>query len=33
MTQLIGRLWKDQAGQDLTEYALFLVMITLAAVT
>jgi pilus assembly protein Flp/PilA len=32
MKQLLARLWKDQDGQDLTEYALLLVLLTLAAV-
>ena len=27
------RLWKDEEGQDLTEYALLLVLIALAAIT
>jgi Flp pilus assembly pilin Flp len=27
------RLWKEEEGQDLTEYALLLVLIALAAVT
>lgn len=26
------RLWKEEEGQDLTEYALLLVLLTLAAV-
>ncbi len=26
------RLWKDESGQDLTEYALLLVLLSLAAV-
>jgi pilus assembly protein Flp/PilA len=29
---LLVRLWKDQEGQDLTEYALLLVLLSLAAV-
>lgn len=33
MKQLIVRLWREEAGQDLTEYALLLVLLTLAAVT
>jgi len=32
MKQLLRRLWRDQAGQNLTEYALLLVLIALAAV-
>jgi pilus assembly protein Flp/PilA len=31
--QLLIRLWKDEEGQDLTEYALLLVLLSLAAVT
>jgi Flp pilus assembly pilin Flp len=27
------RLWKEEEGQDLTEYALLLVLIALAAIT
>jgi pilus assembly protein Flp/PilA len=27
------RLWKEEEGQDLTEYALLLVLLALAAVT
>jgi pilus assembly protein Flp/PilA len=33
MKDLMIRLWKDQSGQDLTEYALLLVLVALAAVT
>ena len=33
MKQLLMRLWKDESGQDLTEYALLLVLIALAAIT
>jgi len=29
MTKLLTRLYKDEEGQDLTEYALLLVMIAL----
>jgi pilus assembly protein Flp/PilA len=29
---LLKRLWKDEEGQDLTEYALLLVLLTLAAI-
>ncbi len=32
MNQLMRRLWQDEAGQDLTEYALLLVLIALAAI-
>ena len=32
MQKLLNRLWTDQAGQDLTEYALLVVLIALAAV-
>jgi pilus assembly protein Flp/PilA len=32
MKQLLQRLWRDEAGQDLTEYALLVVLIALAAV-
>jgi pilus assembly protein Flp/PilA len=32
MKRLLVRLWKDEEGQDLTEYALLIVLITLAAV-
>jgi pilus assembly protein Flp/PilA len=30
--KLLKRLWKEENGQDLTEYALLLVLLTLAAV-
>jgi Flp pilus assembly pilin Flp len=33
MKGVLARLWKDEEGQDLTEYALLLVLLTLAAVT
>jgi Flp pilus assembly pilin Flp len=33
MRQFLARLWKEDEGQDLTEYALLLVLLTLAAVT
>ncbi len=33
MKDLFMRLWKDESGQDLTEYALLLVLIALAAIT
>ena len=32
MKNLLLRLWKDEDGQDLTEYALLLVLLALAAV-
>jgi pilus assembly protein Flp/PilA len=32
MKMLWMRLWKEEKGQDLTEYALLLVLIALAAV-
>jgi pilus assembly protein Flp/PilA len=32
MKQLLVRLWREEEGQDLTEYALLLVLLTLAAV-
>ena len=32
MKQLLVRLWKEEKGQDLTEYALLLVLLTLAAI-
>ncbi|HEY2823250.1 MAG TPA: hypothetical protein VGJ06_19560 [Candidatus Acidoferrum sp.] len=32
MKNLLLRLWKEEEGQDLTEYALLLVLLTLAAV-
>ncbi len=32
MKRLLSRLWRDEAGQDLTEYALLLVLIALAAI-
>jgi len=30
MKQLFLRMWREEAGQDLTEYALLLVLIALA---
>jgi Flp pilus assembly pilin Flp len=33
MKNLLLRLWNEEQGQDLTEYALLLVLLTLAAVT
>ncbi len=32
MKELLLRLWWEEAGQDLTEYALLMVLIALAAV-
>jgi pilus assembly protein Flp/PilA len=32
MKNLMIRLWKEEEGQDLTEYALLLVLLALAAV-
>ena len=32
MKNLIVRLWKEEEGQDLTEYALLLVLLSLAAI-
>jgi pilus assembly protein Flp/PilA len=32
MKILLVRLWKEQEGQDLTEYALLLVLLSLAAI-
>jgi len=32
MKRLLIRLWRDEQGQDLTEYALLLVLLALAAV-
>ena len=32
MTNLLMRLWKEEEGQDLTEYALLLVLVALAAI-
>jgi pilus assembly protein Flp/PilA len=32
MKELLVRLWKEQEGQDLTEYALLLVLLSLAAI-
>ena len=32
MKHLLLRLWHDESGQDLTEYALLLVLLALAAV-
>jgi pilus assembly protein Flp/PilA len=32
MRALLTRLWQDESGQDLTEYALLIVLVALAAV-
>jgi len=32
MKNLVKRLWQDESGQDLTEYALLLVLVALAAI-
>ena len=32
MKKMLARLWKEEEGQDLTEYALLLVLVALAAV-
>ncbi len=32
MRKLLLQLWREEAGQDLTEYALLMVLIALAAV-
>jgi len=32
MKLLLMRLWKEEEGQDLTEYALLLVLLSLAAI-
>lgn len=32
MKNLLVRLWKEEEGQDLTEYALLLVLVALAAI-
>jgi len=33
MKSIFARLWKEEEGQDLTEYGLLLVLIALAAIT
>jgi Flp pilus assembly pilin Flp len=33
MRRFILHLWRDESGQDLTEYALLLVLISLVAIT
>lgn len=32
MKNLLRRLWREEEGQDLTEYALLLVLLSLAAI-
>jgi Flp pilus assembly pilin Flp len=32
MKKLLARLWHEEEGQDLTEYALLLVLLVLAAI-
>ncbi len=32
MKNLVARLWREEEGQDLTEYGLLLVLVALAAV-
>ncbi len=32
MKRLLRRLWRDEEGQDLVEYALLLVLMSLAAI-
>ena len=32
MKNMLTRLWKEEEGQDLTEYALLLVLVALAAI-
>ncbi|MFZ3334197.1 MAG: hypothetical protein WA197_26440 [Candidatus Acidiferrales bacterium] len=32
MITILARLWKEEEGQDLTEYALLLVLVALAAI-
>jgi Flp pilus assembly pilin Flp len=32
MKQMALRLWREEAGQDLTEYALLMVLIALASI-
>jgi pilus assembly protein Flp/PilA len=33
MLSMLHKLWRDEEGQDLTEYALLLVLVALAAIT
>ena len=32
MSKFLVRLWRDEEGQDLTEYALLVVLVALAAI-
>ena len=32
MRNMLGELWKDERGQDLTEYGLLMVLIALVAI-
>ena len=32
MQAILSRLWREEAGQDLTEYALLMVLIALASI-
>lgn len=32
MTSIMKRLWKEEQGQDLTEYALLVVLVALVAI-
>jgi len=32
MRNLLGRLWKEEEGQDLTEYGLLMVLVALACI-
>jgi pilus assembly protein Flp/PilA len=32
MKNIVARLWKEEQGQDLTEYGLLLVLVALAAI-
>ena len=33
MRQVVTRLWIDESGQDLVEYSLLVVLVTLAVIT
>jgi len=33
MVAILRKLWRDEEGQDLTEYALLLVLVALGAIT
>jgi pilus assembly protein Flp/PilA len=33
MLNTLAKLWKQEEGQDLTEYALLLILVALAAIT